>query len=122
MAALKEKGIPPEAFTLNAYAAVEVLKAGIEKAGKDAKADAVAKALKAGLEVKTAIGTLTYGKTGDLSSPSFSMYKWGSRQDRRRPTDERASRGKGRGLRRAAGPFRICSVIPGHRAAKGPES
>ena len=76
VAVLKEKGIPPEAFTLNAYAAVEVLKAGIEKVGKDAKADAVAKALKAGLEVKTAIGTLTYGKTGDLSSPSFSMYKW----------------------------------------------
>ena len=76
VAVLNEKGIPPEAFTLNAYAAVEVIKAGIEKAGKDAKADAVAKALKAGLEVKTAIGTLTYGKTGDLSSPSFSMYKW----------------------------------------------
>jgi branched-chain amino acid transport system substrate-binding protein len=28
------------------------------------------------MPVKTAIGTLTYGKTGDLSSPSFSMYKW----------------------------------------------
>lgn len=73
---LKEKGIPPEAFTLNAYAAVEVLKAGIEKAGKSAKAEAVASALKGGLQVKTAIGTLTYGKTGDLSSPSFAMYKW----------------------------------------------
>ena len=30
---LQAKNIPPEAFTLNAYAAVEVLKAGIEKAG-----------------------------------------------------------------------------------------
>jgi len=76
VAALKEKGIPPEAFTLNAYAAVEVLKAGIEKAGKATDAAGVAKVLKAGLPVNTAIGTLTYDKAGDLSSPSFSMFKW----------------------------------------------
>jgi branched-chain amino acid transport system substrate-binding protein len=76
VAVLKEKGIPPEAFTLNAYAAVEVLKAGIEKAGKGANGLAVAKALKDGLQVKTAIGTLAYDKNGDLSSPSFSMFKW----------------------------------------------
>lgn len=76
VAALKEKGIPPEAFTLNAYAAVEVLKAGIEKAGKATDPTGAAKALKAGLQVKTAIGTLAYDKNGDLSSPSFSMFKW----------------------------------------------
>ncbi len=76
VAALKEKGIPPEAFTLNAYAAVEVLKAAIEKAGKPGDANGAAKALQSGMPVKTAIGTLTYGKTGDLSSPSFSMYRW----------------------------------------------
>lgn len=76
VAALKEKGIPPEAFTLNAYAAVEVLKAAVEKAGKATDASGAAKALKAGLQVKTAIGTLAYDKNGDLSSPSFSMFKW----------------------------------------------
>jgi len=76
VAALKEKGIPPEAFTLNAYAAVEVLKAAIEKAGKPSDATGTAKALKDGLQVKTAIGTLAYDKSGDLSSPSFSMFKW----------------------------------------------
>ncbi|WP_353186424.1 branched-chain amino acid ABC transporter substrate-binding protein [Bosea sp. (in: a-proteobacteria)] len=76
VAALKEKGIPPEAFTLNAYAAVEVLKAGIEKVGKAGDPSGTAKALHAGLPVKTAIGTLTYGKSGDLTSPSFSLYKW----------------------------------------------
>jgi branched-chain amino acid transport system substrate-binding protein len=76
VAVLKEKNIPPEAFTLNAYAAVEVLAAGIEKVGKDAKAADVAKALKDGSQIKTAIGALSYGKTGDLSSPSFSMFKW----------------------------------------------
>lgn len=76
VAVLKEKGIPPEAFTLNAYAAVEVLKAGIEKAGKATNAAAVATALKSGATVKTAIGTLAYDKNGDLSSPAFSMFKW----------------------------------------------
>ncbi|MCV3238987.1 branched-chain amino acid ABC transporter substrate-binding protein [Mesorhizobium sp. ZC-5] len=73
---LGEKGIPPEAFTLNAYAAVEVIKAGIEKAGSAEDATAVATALKAGEPVATAIGKLTYGETGDLSSPSFSLFKW----------------------------------------------
>lgn len=73
---LKEKGIPAEAFTLNAYAAVEVLKAGIEKVGKADNAAAVATALKSGTPVATAIGKLSYGKNGDLSSPAFSMFKW----------------------------------------------
>ncbi|KQZ92277.1 amino acid ABC transporter substrate-binding protein [Mesorhizobium sp. Root157] len=73
---LKDKGIPPEAFTLNAYAAVEVIKAGIEKAGKADDAAAVATALKSGEPVSTAIGKLTYGENGDLTSPSFSLFKW----------------------------------------------
>ncbi|KFC74035.1 High-affinity leucine-specific transport system, periplasmic binding protein [Bosea sp. LC85] len=73
---LKDKGIPAEAFTLNAYAAVEVLKAGIEKAGKATNAAAVATALKSGGPITTAIGKLAYDKNGDLSSPAFSMFKW----------------------------------------------
>ncbi len=76
VAALKAKGIPAAAFTLNAYAAVEVLKAGIEKVGKADSATAVATALKSGMTVPTAIGKLSYGKNGDLSSPAFSMFKW----------------------------------------------
>ena len=72
---LAEKGIPPEAFTLNAYAAVEVLKAGIEKAGAEDSA-AVATALKSGDAIPTAIGKLTYGENGDLTSQSFSLFKW----------------------------------------------
>ncbi|PYE89944.1 branched-chain amino acid ABC transporter substrate-binding protein [Phyllobacterium leguminum] len=74
--ALEAKKIPAEAFTLNAYAAVQVLKAGIEKAGSADDAQAVAKALKSGEAVDTVIGKLTYGASGDLSSPSFSLYKW----------------------------------------------
>jgi branched-chain amino acid transport system substrate-binding protein len=76
VAVLKAKGVPPEAFTLNAYAAVEVLKAGIERVGKADKSAPVAAALKSGAPITTAIGKLSYGKTGDLSSPSFSLFKW----------------------------------------------
>ncbi len=76
VAVLKDKGIPPEAFTLNAYAAVQVIKAGIEKAGKADDTAAVATALKDGQPIQTAIGKLTYGENGDLSSPSFSLFKW----------------------------------------------
>lgn len=74
--ALAANKIPAEAFTLNAYAAVEVLKAGIEKAGSADDAEAVAAALKSGEQIPTAIGKVTYGETGDLSSQSFSLYKW----------------------------------------------
>jgi branched-chain amino acid transport system substrate-binding protein len=74
--ALAAKNIPAEAFTLNAFAAVEVLKAGIEKTGSAKDAEAVAAALKNGEPIATAIGKLTYGETGDLTSQSFSLYKW----------------------------------------------
>ena len=74
--ALKDRNIPAEAFTLNAYAAVEVIKAGIEKAGKADDAEAVAAALKSGEPVSTAIGKLTYGENGDLTSQSFTLYTW----------------------------------------------
>jgi len=74
--ALSAKSIPAEAFTLNAYAAVEVIAAGIAKAGSTDDAEAVAAALKDGSEIPTAIGKLTYGETGDLTSQSFAVYKW----------------------------------------------
>ncbi len=74
--ALKAANIPAEAFTLNAYAAVEVLKAGIEKAGSAKDSEAVVTALKSGDAFATAIGKVTYGESGDLSSQAFSLYKW----------------------------------------------
>ncbi|MGH6761533.1 MAG: branched-chain amino acid ABC transporter substrate-binding protein [Phyllobacterium sp.] len=73
--ALKAKNIPAEAFTLNAYAAMQVLKAGIEKAGS-ADPQAVATKLKSGEAIPTVIGDVTYGEEGDLTSQSFVLYKW----------------------------------------------
>lgn len=75
-AALEAKGIPPEAFTMNAYAAIEVIADGIKRAGSADDPAAVAEALKDGQPIKTAIGGLTYGENGDLTSPSFSLYTW----------------------------------------------
>lgn len=75
-AALAAKNIPAEAFTMNAFAAVEVIAAGITKAGSAEDSAAVAKALKSGEPIATAIGKLTYGENGDLTSPSFSLFKW----------------------------------------------
>ncbi|MFD1746089.1 ABC transporter substrate-binding protein [Rhizobium helianthi] len=74
--ALAARNIPAEAFTLNAYAAVEVIKAGIEKAKSKDDGLAVAKALKTGDKITTAIGDLTYGENGDLTSQTFEMFKW----------------------------------------------
>ncbi|MBX3571893.1 MAG: ABC transporter substrate-binding protein [Mesorhizobium sp.] len=73
---LEAANIPAEAFTLNAYAAVEVIAAGIAEAGSAEDSAAVAAALKDGQPIKTAIGDLTYAETGDLTSPSFTMFKW----------------------------------------------
>lgn len=75
-AALQAKNIPAEAFTMNAYAAVEVLANGITKAGKADDSAAVAAAIKSGEPIATAIGQLTYGENGDLTSPSFTIFKW----------------------------------------------
>ena len=75
MEALKAKNIPAEAFTLNAYAALQVIKAGIEKAGS-ADPAAVGAALHSGAPVSTVVGDLRYAKTGDLTTPTFVLYKW----------------------------------------------
>ena len=51
------------------------VKAGIEKAGSSDPA-AVAAALHSGAPVSTVVGDLTYAKTGDLTTPTFVLYKW----------------------------------------------
>lgn len=73
---LNAKGFAVEPFTINAFAAVQVLAAAIEKAGTADDAEAVAAALKEGLAVETALGTLSYDENGDLASPSFALYEW----------------------------------------------
>ncbi len=80
VADLTAKSIAVEPFTINAYAAVQVLKAGIEKVGSAEDALAVAKALKDGLEVDTVLGPISYDANGDLATPSFTVYEWAEGQ------------------------------------------
>src|SRR5690606_2594470 len=57
--ALAAKNIPAEAFTLNAYAAVEVIKAGIEKVGSAEDTEAGSAARIDGSPIVSAVGELT---------------------------------------------------------------
>jgi branched-chain amino acid transport system substrate-binding protein len=68
-----EKGINPEGFTLYGYAAVQVVKAGIEAAGA-ADPQAVADKLHGGLSIDTVIGPLTYTEKGDITRLDFVLY------------------------------------------------
>ncbi|UXM94079.1 branched-chain amino acid ABC transporter substrate-binding protein [Bartonella sp. HY329] len=76
--ALSANNIPAEAFTMNGYAAVQVIAFGIEKAGSPDDAQAVAEVLHSGEKIPTAIGEITYGERGDMTSKTFSLYKWES--------------------------------------------
>lgn len=68
------KQIDPEGFTLYGYAAVQVIKAGIEAAGK-ADPQAVAEKLHSGMPVETVIGPLSYDEKGDITRHDFVLYE-----------------------------------------------
>lgn len=69
-----EKKIDPEGFTLYGYAAVQVIKAGIEAAGK-ADPQAVADKLHSGMKIDTVIGPLSYTEKGDITRLDFVLYQ-----------------------------------------------
>ncbi len=73
LAALRKAGYEPEGYTLNAYAALQVIAEGIRRAGQDPVK--VAAAVRQ-TPVKTVIGTLSYDAKGDIIHPAFSMYRW----------------------------------------------
>ncbi|MDE2029202.1 MAG: branched-chain amino acid ABC transporter substrate-binding protein [Alphaproteobacteria bacterium] len=73
LAELRKSGYEPEGYTLNTYAAVQVVAAGIRRAGQHPYK--VAAALRA-KPVKTVIGVLHFDAKGDLEHPAFSMYRW----------------------------------------------
>jgi len=78
--ALKAANLPAETFTMNGYAAVQVIAYGIEKSGKVDDPEAVAAAVKTGDVIPTVIGEITYGERGDMTSKVFSLYKWDNGQ------------------------------------------
>ncbi|MCJ2121644.1 branched-chain amino acid ABC transporter substrate-binding protein [Methylobacterium sp. J-077] len=75
VAALNAKGIDPEAFTLYAYAAVQVLaKAMAETGSSDGKA--LADWLHQGKTVETVVGPIAYDRKGDITRLDYVMHVW----------------------------------------------
>jgi branched-chain amino acid transport system substrate-binding protein len=80
VAKFKAKNIDPEAYTLYAYAAVEILKAAAEQA-KSTDAKKIAEVMKQGKPYKTVIGDISFDKKGDITRPDYIMYEWKKGQD-----------------------------------------
>ena len=73
IAELRKAQFEPEGYTLNAFAAVQVLAEGLKRAGPDPLK--VATSLRSS-PVKTVIGTLNFDAKGDIIHPAFTMYHW----------------------------------------------
>ncbi|MGO7733189.1 branched-chain amino acid ABC transporter substrate-binding protein [Rhizobium leguminosarum] len=71
----RHDGFEPEAYTLYAYAALEIVKTGVEKA-KSSEASAVAEQLHDGKPVKTILGNIAFDKKGDRRDEDYAIYVW----------------------------------------------
>ncbi len=66
----------PEAYTLYAYAAVQIMKAAMEQANTTTDMKKVAATIHAGKPFKTVIGDLAYDAKGDITRPDYVVYVW----------------------------------------------
>jgi branched-chain amino acid transport system substrate-binding protein len=69
------RGINPEAYTLYAYAAVEVVEQAAEAAGSLDPA-AIAKVMHSGMPLKTVLGNISYDAKGDITEPDYAIFVW----------------------------------------------
>jgi len=70
-----KRNFKPEAYTLYSYAAVQIYKQAIEKAGSlDPKK--VAEVMHSGEPFQTVIGDISYDKKGDITRLDYVMYTW----------------------------------------------
>lgn len=69
------KNYNPETYTLYSYAAVQVIKQGIEKA-KSTDPTAVAKALHENGPFQTVVGDLSFDAKGDVTRADYVVYEW----------------------------------------------
>ncbi|MFD1328772.1 branched-chain amino acid ABC transporter substrate-binding protein [Mycoplana ramosa] len=76
----RASGFEPEAYTLYAYAAVQVIAEGAKAAG-GTDAQAVAEAIKSKGPFKTAIGELGFDEKGDITRPDYVLYTWKKGED-----------------------------------------
>lgn len=71
----RAKKFEPEAYTLYAYAAVEVIQQAAD-AAKSVDAKKVAAQISSGQKFKTVIGDLSYNKKGDITRLDYVVYRW----------------------------------------------
>ncbi len=71
----RAKKFEPEAYTLYAYAAMQVIAAAAADA-KSLDTKKVAEATKSGKKFPTVIGELGFDKKGDITRPDYVMYVW----------------------------------------------
>lgn len=76
-------GFEPEAYTLYAYIAVQIVAAAIEKTGSADDAQKVAETVKAGGPWSTVLGEIGYDDKGDITRPDYVIYEWKKGQDGR---------------------------------------
>ena len=72
--AMRKAGFEPEGFTMNAYAAVQVIAEGIKRAGKDPLKAATA--IRQQPPIATVLGPLTYDAKGDIDNVHYAVYRW----------------------------------------------
>ncbi|MGH6817253.1 MAG: branched-chain amino acid ABC transporter substrate-binding protein [Methylovirgula sp.] len=75
VARFEARGIDPEAYTLYAYAAVEVIE-GAAEAANSLDPAAMAKVMHSGVPFKTVLGTISYDVRGDRTEPDYVMFVW----------------------------------------------
>jgi branched-chain amino acid transport system substrate-binding protein len=73
---IKAGGFVPEGFTLFSYATIQAFAQGIERAGTDEDAMAVAAALKDGKPIQTVVGEVIFDEKGDLKNASYDINQW----------------------------------------------
>jgi branched-chain amino acid transport system substrate-binding protein len=74
--AFRSKGFEPEAYTLYSYAAVQIIKAGVELSGSF-DAETVATALKSEKKgIATVIGDIAFDNKGDRRDQDYTIYEW----------------------------------------------
>ncbi len=82
VAEFKAKNFDPEAYTLYSYAGVQIIKQAAEKV-KSLDPKKVAEAMHSGMTFHTAVGNISYDKSGDLTTIEFVWFVWKKGDDGR---------------------------------------
>jgi branched-chain amino acid transport system substrate-binding protein len=76
----KSRSIDPEAYTLYAYAAAQVIFQAMDKA-RSIDPKAVAEAIHSGMSFSTVLGTISYDAAGDVTRPDYGIVVWKKETD-----------------------------------------